>query len=440
MVHKIIHLLEKTSSMNEKIEILKKSADNDDLKSFFNYALNPHIQFYIRKIPDYKTNYNISFNTLSHAMDALYVLQYREKTGNAAISFLSNVLSSLAPDDADMLERIIKKDPKCGVSTETVNKVWPKLIPTYQVLLASAYSEKLEDSFDWENGVFVQEKSDALRCNIIIRDGSVQLFTRNGKELHVQGRFDHLVTGYGLNNIMIDGELAASRDGKILDRQTSNGISNKINKNTASKEECDIMSLYCWDVIDIDEFDNKFSDTPYEKRFETLKCMVTGVEGLIVIDSWIVYSKEEAKAIYKRLVSEGKEGTLIKARDMLWEDTRSKKQMKAKEVIEAEFLCIGVEEGTKGSKYEGKLGNIIIQTSCGKLVSSCGSGFSDQQRIDFWNDQSLILNKIVSLEFNKLSKNKNNNDVSLFLPIFIEVRFDKETANSLEEVIELTKN
>lgn len=438
MIYKIIEQLEQTSSTNAKLEILKTNSSNDLLKEFFNLALNPHIQFYIRKIPSYDTNWNESFIPLNTAFGRLEVLSSRTKTGNSGIEHLTNLLSLLSPEDANVLERVIQKDPKCGVSTETVNKVWDKLIPSYQVLLASAYSEKLEDSFDWENGVFVQEKSDGLRCNILIREGQVQVFTRNGKELHVQGRFDSLVTKHYLNDIMIDGELVASKDGKILDRQASNGIGNKIKCNTATKEECEMMSLYCWDVIDIEEFDGEYSTTPYEQRFARLKEIAQEVEGLIVIDSWIVYSKEEAKAIYKHLVSQGKEGTLIKAKDMPWENKRSKKQMKAKEVIEAEFLCIGLEEGT--GRNAGRLGNIIVQTSCGKLKSSCGSGFSDQQRIDFWQDPHQIMSKVVSLEFNKISKNKNNDDISLFLPIFIEVRFDKETANSFEEVEEIVKN
>lgn len=439
MIYSIIEQLEKTSSTNAKLDILRANSQNELLKEFFNLALNPHIQFYIRKIPEYDVISSEGIVSLDDAFKSLSVLSNRTATGHSAINYLQQLLSNLSTEDANILERVIKKDPKCGVSTETVNKVWTKLIPSYQVLLASAFDEKLEDKFDWENGVIIQEKSDGLRCNIVIRDYAVQVFTRSGKELHVQGRFDSLVTKHKLNNIMIDGELVASKDGEVLDRQASNGIGNKINQNTATKEECDMMSLYCWDVISIEEFDREYSPTPYEVRFETLRKIVDEVEGLILIDSWVVHSKEEARAIYKRLVSQGKEGTLIKARDMEWENKRSKKQMKAKEVIEAEFICVGVEEGTKGTKNEGRLGAIIVETSCGKLRSNCGSGFTDEQRVEYWNNKELILNKVVTLEFNKLSKNKNNNDISLFLPIFIEVRFDKETANTYEEVLAETK-
>ena len=60
-----------------------------------------------------------------------------------------------------------------------------------------------------------------------------------------------------------------------------------------------------------------------------------------------------------------------------------------------------------------------------------GSGFTDEQRVLFFTDE--MLDKIVAVEYNEKIVDKHGK-MSLFLPVFVSLRFDKNTANNEEEL------
>ena len=119
-MYEIFKELETTSKTNEKIEILKKNAGNVLLQECFKLMLNETL-FYIKKIPMYE--HRSSVFALEEAIEMLSNLSNRHHTGNAAIEYLQDILTHTSPENADVIKRIIKKDPNCGVSYKTVNKV-----------------------------------------------------------------------------------------------------------------------------------------------------------------------------------------------------------------------------------------------------------------------------------------------------------------------------
>jgi hypothetical protein len=75
-------------------------------------------------------------------------------------------------------------------------------------------------------------------------------------------------------------------------------------------------------------------------------------------------------------------------------------------------------------KYSGKLGALECSNSDGSIYVSVGSGFSDEERdITDWHG------KIVSVKYNEIIKSKGDKPDSLFLPIFVELRSDKVSAD-----------
>lgn len=156
MILDILNELASDNSRLAKEAILRREINNDLLKRFFDLALNPYTQFFQRKIPTYVAAHETTADSLDSVLSSLGVLSSRSVTGNDAIKFLQKLLSSLTVEDAAVLERVIEKDPKCGVSEATVNKIWPGLIPTYPVMLCSAYDQKLADRLHWQKGVYIQ--------------------------------------------------------------------------------------------------------------------------------------------------------------------------------------------------------------------------------------------------------------------------------------------
>jgi len=177
-VNEFLNQLAANASRNFKIEQLNANSDNEILREVVRLALDPFTQFYIRKIPAYKPNQH-SIGGLQNAMDMLFDLSSRTVTGHAAIFHLTSILSGLDEDDAKVIERIIQKDLKCGVSTSTANAVWMGLIKEYPVMLCSQFEQKLVDKIDWP--AYVQLKMDGMRFNAIVRNGAVDFRSRNCK-------------------------------------------------------------------------------------------------------------------------------------------------------------------------------------------------------------------------------------------------------------------
>jgi len=109
-IYRIIERLESISSRNEKMEILRGEVNNELLKQVFFAALNPHINYFIKKIPEKLPKAPKTLQSMEWALAELNALSARTVTGHAGIDHLARVLSSLNEDDADIIERVIKKD------------------------------------------------------------------------------------------------------------------------------------------------------------------------------------------------------------------------------------------------------------------------------------------------------------------------------------------
>lgn len=420
-LNKFFDSLAADASRNFKIEQLEANSDNETLREVIRLALDPFTQFYQRKIPSYTTD-KVQTN-LNQAMHALYDLSSRSVTGNAAIEYLRMLLSSLSADDAKVLERIIQKDLKCGVQASTANTVWSGLVPEYPVMLCSPYEQKLVDKIKFPAAV--QLKMDGMRFNAIVRDGKVEFRSRNGKEIQLLGNLEkEFAELAGDVDCVFDGELLVKKDGKILDRQTGNGILNKANKGTISQADADMVHATVWDYIPYIQFADGYCGTPYLNRFGKLFSMKFP-DKIQLVESTGVKTIEEANAIFEKYLADGQEGIILKDLSGVWENKRSKTQIKFKGEMECDLKIVAVEEGT--GKAAGMLGAIVCESSDGVVKVNVGSGFSDAQRKQYWKES--IVDKIVAVKYNARIKNKSGEE-SLFLPVFIEVRDDKDVADS----------
>ncbi len=412
------------ASRNYKIDTLTAHAHDELLKEIVRLALDPFTQFYIRKIPKY--THKSSNASLEMVPDLLCNLSNRNVTGNAAIEFLANLLSNLSPDDAKVVERIIQKDLKCGVSVSTANAVWTGLVSEYPCMLCSPFEQKLVDKVKFP--AYVQLKMDGMRFNAIVRDGKCEFRSRNGKEIQLLGNLEQeFISLAGGKNVVFDGELLVNDKGVVLDRQTGNGILNKANKGTISDLDARKVHATIWDIIPYEDFVAGKGKTNYHTRFSILESL-SMPKKIHLVESTVVGSLEEAQKIFEKYLAEGQEGIILKDMNGIWEDKRSKGQIKFKGELECDLKIVGVEEGT--GKYAGMLGAILCESSDGIIKTSVGSGFSDEQRKTLGED---IIGKVAAIKYNMRIKNKQG-DESLFLPIVLEIREDKTAADSSKDI------
>ena len=437
----ILTALGADNSRLAKEAILKANVDNQLLKDVIKLALDPFTQFYIRKIPEYATVDVKNQDPLGKAILRLNLLSSRTITGNAGIEHLRIVLSGVSVDDAQVIERIIAKDLKCGVSDATVNKIWPGLIAEYPCMLASAYDQKLVDRVKFP--AIAQLKMDGMRFNAVVKNGVCEFRSRNGKEIDIPDPsiripFIHMADFYGLD-MVFDGELVVvDEDGKIQDRKTGNGILNKAVKGTMSVQEAVMVRATLWDAVCLDGFQAGRENELYHIRLAKLCNAISDMKGAKAhlghyVD--LVYSKQvdslhEAQTLFNKFLAQGQEGIILKTRDGIWENKRSKSLIKFKGELECDLKVVDWEEGT--GKNVNRLGALVLESACGGIRVNVGTGFSDRDRDSITAGNSV--GRIVAIKYNARIKDKNSDVESLFLPVFIEFRDDKSQADAAKAV------
>ncbi len=439
-VNGIFEALAANPSRLAKEALLKQNKGSYQLQRAIKLALDPFVQFYIRKIP--LVSKRKKECTLDQAMDLLGELSSRKVTGNAAIAFLKDLLEKVSEDDAMVIERIIRKDLDCGIQDSTVNKIWKDLIPTFPCMLASAYDEKLIDKMRFP--AIVQMKMDGMRfnANVNAHTNTVEYRSRNGKLIEMNTPemdtvFQLMAKNIGMGQVIFDGELlVVDKDEKPLDRKTGNGILNKAVKGTITQADKDRIRAVVWDVIPLKYFLEGKCDVGYHDRLVTLATAVDHIgpawrSMVTIVSTDLVASIEDANTIFAKYLAAGQEGIILKSMDGPWEDKRAKHQIKFKDVKECDLKVVGWEIGE--GKNSNRLGALLCESADGNVRVAVGTGFTDDMRDTIKED---VVGSIITVKYNarissesKGCRNPKGID-SLFLPVFVEIRLDKTKADT----------
>lgn len=423
MILKILNQLAALPSRNDKLALLQSHVENDVLKQFFHLALDPMVTFGIKKIPDYVQG--AGTHRLPYAFSQLSELVQRTKTGNEGVAHLASILASLNENDAEVIKRIIAKDPRCGVST-TANKVWKGLVFDFPVLKASPYDEKTIKNITFP--AYSQTKLDGARIALVVKNGSVTCLSSSGREITTHGVFDCLAQTF--DGVVLDGELLVkSADGNFADRKTGNGVVNQAVQGTISPAGAASLHAVLFDLVPLADWKAGKGAETYAVRYAHL-ASATLPAVCSVVDTRTVDSEAEAVQHFKEMLAAGQEGTILKDMCSTWEGKRKKDQIKFKGILTCDLLVTGVAAGT--GKYAGKVGALACQSADGEVQVNVGTGLTDADRdLDF----DFYVGKVVEVQYNERICNKTAGSVwSLFLPRFVRVRIDKDVADVINNI------
>lgn len=306
-------------------------------------------------------------------------------------------------------------------------------IPPYQ--RCSLLDAKAKALLSKQKYFYVQTKCDGSFAYLTRRlNGSVDVITRQGNT-YPQPIAEMLTEAVPTGFVMV-AELLVYVNDVLLDRKTGNGILNSLQQG-GELPEGHIVRVVAWDMLSEQEFIDGKSTREYEVRLHMLTHVVrcNDPSNIEVVETHKVTSLAEALKIYTEHTSQGKEGVICKLATSLWKNGTAKDIVKLKIRFEAEYRVTAVIEGE--GKAKGMVGAISVTTSDDLLESNVGTGIDDKTRKAWFDDPSLILEHIVTLEANDVIQSRDTRKKpSLSLPVFVEIRTDKKVADTFQRVLD----
>lgn len=444
-VFKILEEIRNESSTNSKQDILSKYKDNEILRNILFITYNPFLQYNIRKIPvDIKECEGTEITLVKHLefLNILIKLNKRVITGNDAIDTLRKYLISITPQEYNLYTKVINKNLDIGMAIKMINKVFKDLIPIYEVMLANKIdvadlnldNDKIIKKLPKE--MIVQYKIDGYRLNIhSYEDGRVKVCTRNGKEVHGYKDLEKEISSLFPSGYVYDGEMVSEKLFEWI--RENEALSEKVNDRSLfteaiskafSKEDNKTGIFNIFDMVPIKEWETQRTKEPLSLRTERMATIFKNITPThtALVPTSRVFNKDnkqdlsEIVKLFRYYDKIGWEGCMIKDWNSNYKFKRSNSLLKMKFMDTIDLPVVDVFEGT--GKYKGMLGGVFVDYKGYKV--GVGSGWTDAERIEYWNDKNKILGKIIEVSYQSESINKHN-ELSLSFPIVKTVRLDK---------------
>lgn len=429
-LYSICEELKNNSGRKIKESILDKYKEYSDFQELLLFLFDNNVTtgLDIKKIKKGIDNFSLSIETPVSTFTNLFNYIKTYNTGrDVDIMIVRNMIWNISGGNADhlsFLEEIVTKSLRLGIDSKTINKVFGyEFIPTFDVQLGTS----IEDvKLNGDEEIFITQKLNGTRC--VYFDG--KLWTRSGKQYvgceHIIKDIKKMFAdaGYRDSAFVLDGELVL-KDCGLSDSeafQKGTGIANSKNE---TKEE---LKYVIFDILDDIDFRTKHCETKYSNRKMKLLELAPFIKDYNSIDLVrFFYRGYDHNKIWEYLdyaEENDMEGIIINL-DTPYEFKRVKSLIKVKKFNDIDLRCIRIEKGEKG-KYKDTLGNIVCRYKDGEV--RVGSGFTEEQRDDFFNNPGKIINEIVTIKYKEATKNKNGTE-SLQFPVFVCVRQDKLEAN-----------
>ena len=427
----ILNSIKNTSSTKEKLNILLNNKDNECLRVVLKYTYDKVTYTYgvtSRTVLAYETNDILRGKFFNEILEEL---NNRTVTGHKALELCKCFINSLDNQEViDTFLMIIDRDLKLGVSTKTLNKVWKDLIPKPNYCRCDIFNKKTASKIKYP--AFVQLKCDGTYREAYVHDGVVTFKTRAGEEYEnpvLAEIMKRLPNGYYTGEFTI-----GEADDPDMNRAEGNGL---INSDHPPYEK---IHFTVWDLLTEDEYALKVKECRnYDLRLADLQYYIEQLNSELVhvVPTYRVYNSDGALKLVSKWMNEGLEGGVLKTFNMKFKNGTSKEQLKIKLKVDCEVRCVGFLLGTKGTKYENQNKVILFETDDKKIKGQC-SGMTDLMVDEVTKNPEKYIGKVLTVQFNDLSKSDNNEYYALSHPRFVEWRdCDKDETDTLEKVTQL---
>lgn len=422
MGYKDIYKLQSIAGANAKCEFIKAHRDDTYFKRFLYFALNPMLTYNISKKSTDKLmaeeNFDgqklIFFNDIFECCEHLSRLRGMDDATLRQVKMLLNVKYP-EMDERELYIQLLSKKVRLGIAAKTINKIIPNLIPEWEVQQAytvEKYPLKEETEF------WLTQKLNGARATLY--EG--QLLARSGMPYKGLEHITDALSWLRVAGFVADGELTLKDKGDLSDNEAfrvSTGILNSDNVNKT------VICYTIFDMIPVKDFDALKPQVTYRYRRDILNQFaerIADTDGAVKVLPVLYHGTDQSKIeeLLEQMVREDKEGLMINT-DAPYRRTRHKGILKVKRFYTMDLPIIRCEEGT--GRLSGTLGAFVLKYKENEV--KVGSGFTDEQREQFWNNRDDMEGLLCEVKYKEISQDKGTGLESLQFPVFVGIRTDK---------------
>jgi DNA ligase-1 len=253
---------------------------------------------------------------------------------------------------------------------------------------------------------------------VVDENGNSTFFSRTGKVFDTLDIVSGGIKALGITNVVFDGELCLVDDEGNEDFQ---GIMKEIRKKDHTIPN---PSYKMFDMISHDEFYSKKGEKnkTYSHRYNNLREVMkeNSCVCLSVLGQEKIKDDDHFQEWVKKASDYGWEGIMVRA-DEPYKGKRSKDLLKVKKFFDDEYEVIDTEMGPfryvkdNAEHEETMLSCVMIQHK--DYIVRVGSGFTIDQRKEFYKNPKKILGKIITVQYFEETKNQDGG-LSLRFPTF----------------------
>lgn len=420
--------IQSASGSNAKKSVIQKYAEDETFKRLLYYALNPMLTYNVsestlRIAAEYNPKITLTFTDIFTICEAL---SSRRGLSDVTIYQVRSFLAIVRDEtEREFYIQLLSKTLRLGVTAKTVNKVIPGLIPEWEVQQAypiEKYPLKPGTEF------WLTQKLNGTRATYY----RGRLYARSGVPYEGLGHIERELELLGGGDVVFDGELTLLHRNGLSDNEAFRIATGIINSDAAEKPE---ICYTVFDIVYTPEFEDpdRPSDLqmPYSRRRklidffidnEPLRRDIGDFTPAYVSFLPVLYhgtDQSQIDILLDQMVREDKEGLMVNL-DVPYQRKRHRGILKVKRFYTMDLPIIGIEQGS--GRLAGKLGAFVLDYKGNEVC--VGSGFSDEQRTEFWEAGDLI-GTLCEVKYKEISYDKKTGQESLQFPVFVGLRPDK---------------
>ena len=427
---KKLKILKNIGGTNDKKRFIKANEDDLLFKTTLKFLLDPYV---VTNISKKKIEKKVKVEADKEIVNMYDLYDYLSQDCTGRDTQIASVQAFINEhkEFGDELKEIICKNYKLGCAAKLVNSALGyTYIPDFNVQLATSY-DKCYNKFKGKE-IIITEKIDGQKMIAIKENNKVKLYSRQGKILDGLIEIEKDILSINKESFVMDGELVSANE------FNNNEDTYKDTMKKASKKGIKTGLVYMiYDYIEnVDDFYRGRDNTKSIDRKANVKRIIdeNNLKFIKYLEPW--YIGEDLNKVEEFLLkadNNGKEGICVNIADAPYEAKRTHNLAKCKSFKTADVLVYDIVEG------EGAMKDMLGALKCKFIYNGeiqeveVGSGFKQSERIEIYNNPSLVLNKIITIRMFEISKNSSTNKFSLRFPSWISMNYIRKDKISIND-------